>query len=181
MAKAAKVSKPKPRPVGRPSGYDPAFNELARKYCLLGATDADLASFFGVSEVTVNAWKNAHPDFLKSLNEGKHEADAKVADRLFNRALGYTHEAVKIFMPAGAAEPVYAKYTEQYPPDTTAAIFWLKNRQKAAWRDKQDFEHTGKDGGPIETKEANALDAILSRIAGIASRIGDEKPPGKPH
>jgi hypothetical protein len=42
---------------------------------------------------------------------------------------------VKIFMPAGAKKPVYAPYVEHVPPDTTAAIFWLKNRDPARWRD----------------------------------------------
>ena len=69
-------------------------------------------------------------------------SDLEVADKLYRRALGYSHEAVKIFMPAGSDEPVYASYTEHYPPDTTAAIFWLKNRSRAYWRDKQDHEHS---------------------------------------
>ena len=42
--------------------------------------------------------------------------------------------------------------TKHYPPDTTAAIFWLKNRQKSKWRDKQDHEISGPDGKPIETE-----------------------------
>jgi hypothetical protein len=48
---------------------------------------------------------------------------------------------VKIFMPAGRAEPVYAEYIEHVPPDTTAAIFWLKNRDPQHWRDTQQLEH----------------------------------------
>jgi hypothetical protein len=50
--------------------------------------------------------------------------------------------AVKIFMPAGAAAPVYAPYTEHYPPDTTAASLWLRNRQPSKWRDRQEVNHT---------------------------------------
>lgn len=133
---------------GRPSQFQERYVEEARKLALLGATDADLATFWGVSETTVNNWKQQHTEFLESLNAGKASADANVADRLYQRAMGYSNErAVKIFMPAGASAPVYAPYTEHYPPDTTAAIFWLKNRRKADWRDK--IEHTGEDGGPI--------------------------------
>jgi hypothetical protein len=52
---------------------------------------------------------------------------------------------VKIFLPYGSKEPVYAKYIEHYPPDPTAAIFWLKNRDPAHWRDAWQMEHvTGK-------------------------------------
>jgi hypothetical protein len=49
---------------------------------------------------------------------------------------------VKIFMPAGREKPVYAPYVEHVPPDTTAAIFWLKNRDPQHWRDVQNLEHT---------------------------------------
>ena len=56
------------------------------------------------------------------------------------RANGYTYDAVKIFMPAGAKKPVYAPYREHVPPDTTAAIFWLKNRDPAHWRDAWQLE-----------------------------------------
>jgi hypothetical protein len=51
------------------------------------------------------------------------------------------YEAVKIFMPAGRSEPVYAPYIEHVPPDTTAGIFWLKNRDPQHWRDSQQLEH----------------------------------------
>lgn len=176
MAKAAKVSKPKPRPVGRPSGYDPAWNDLARKYCLLGATDAELASFFEVSEVTINAWKNEHPDFLKSIKEGKEQADANVASRLYSRAMGYSHPEEKIFNEDGV--PLIVPTVKHYPPDAVSCIFWLKNRQRAKWRDAQEVEHKGK----VEV-DVNAREEIIGRIAGVASRVGVESPPftGKPH
>jgi hypothetical protein len=51
-------------------------------------------------------------------------------------------EAVKIFMPAGRSKPVYAPYTEHVPPDVTAGIFWMKNRDPAQWRDNQQIEHS---------------------------------------
>lgn len=114
---------------------------------MLGATDVELAGFFGVNPDTINAWKRKHPEFSVSIKQGREYADANVADRLYNRALGYSHESVKIFMPSGADEPVYAPFTEHYPPDTQAASLWLRNRQPAKWRDR--VEHTGADGGPI--------------------------------
>jgi hypothetical protein len=141
----------KPMGVGRPTSYRPEFAEQAAKLCRLGAKDAELANFFEVDESTINRWKAAHPEFCKSLKSGKAQADAEVADRLFRRAIGYEHEAVKVFMPAGATAPVYATYTERFPPDPTSMIFWLKNRRPDLWRDAHRQEHTGKDGGPIET------------------------------
>jgi hypothetical protein len=54
--------------------------------------------------------------------------------------VGYSYDAVKIFMPAGASKPVIVSYVEHVPPDTTAGIFWLKNRDPARWRDAWQIE-----------------------------------------
>lgn len=143
--KTAKARAPRRRPVskqGRPSSYRPEYAEQARKLCLLGATDADLARFFGVADATVDNWKQAHPDFLGSLKAGKEEADAKVAHSLYRRAIGYSHRAVKIFADPKTGAELQVPYLERYPPDTTAQIFWLKNRRPGEWRDKQQHEHS---------------------------------------
>lgn len=124
--------------MARPSSFREEYAGQAFQLCLLGATDKDLANFFGVSETTVNNWKDAHPEFLEALKEGKQQADAKVADSLFQRALGYEHPEVKVFLHNG--EPVLVPLTKHYPPDTTAAIFWLKNRRPDMWRDKRELD-----------------------------------------
>jgi hypothetical protein len=165
--------------TGRPSSFREEYSEQAFKLCLLGATDKQLADFFEVSEQTLNAWKKARPEFLESLKRGKDQADATVAQSLYRRALGYSHDAVKIFNDQG--KPLVVPHTEHYPPDTTACIFWLKNRQKDKWSDKQDHEVTGKDGGPIQTEDVSARELIAGRIAGIAERRGTEGGSGKPH
>jgi hypothetical protein len=72
--------------AGRPTLYREEYTEQALKLCRLGATDRELADFFDVSEQTINAWKDAHPEFLESLKDGKAKADAEVADKLFRRA-----------------------------------------------------------------------------------------------
>lgn len=148
--------------AGRPTEFKPEFVEQAQKLCLLGATDAQLGEFFDVSETTINNWKLAHPEFLESLRAGKRIADAEVAASLFNRAKGavyQTQQAFKVktvkFDDKGkrcseTEEVVTIPVTIVEPPDTTACAFWLKNRQPDDWRDKQDLEHTGKDGGPIQ-------------------------------
>lgn len=128
---------------GRPSKYRAEFAEQAYKFCLLGAKGDELARMFDVTPSTIDLWKTAHPEFSGSITRGMTTADAEVAERMYMRAMGYSHEAVKIFMPAGATQPVYAPYTEHYPPDTPAASLWLRNRQPAKWRDKQDVEHSG--------------------------------------
>ena len=113
---------------------------------LLGLIDQELADALGISHETLAAWKLSYPEFRESITRGKIEADGRVAEKLYHRACGYSHEAVKIFLPSGTSEPVYAPYTEHYPPDTTAALRWLQNRQPAKWRDRQQVDV----GGTIE-------------------------------
>ena len=73
------------------------------------------------------------------------DADNRVERSLYNRAIGYSYDAVKIFMPAGAKKPIYAPYVEHVPPSDVAMIFWLKNRDPANWRDAWQIENvTGK-------------------------------------
>jgi hypothetical protein len=147
--------------MGRPTLYREEFVEQVYKLALLGMTDAEMAEFFEVDERTLNRWKDSHPDFCQSMARGKQPADSNVAEKLYSRAIGYSHDAVKIFMPQGASEPVYAPYTEHYPPDTQAASLWLRNRQSAKWRDKQDHEHTGKDGKDLVPAELDTAKAAL--------------------
>lgn len=122
---------------GRPTKYKPEFDEQARKLCLLGATDQEIADFFDVDVRSIYRWKAEHDGFCQSLSAGKEVADERVRRSLYQRAVGYEQEEVKIFMPANAAAPVYAPYRAKIAPDTTAAIFWLKNRDPENWRDKQ--------------------------------------------
>ena len=70
-----------------------------------------------------------------------------MAERLYKRALGYEHPEVHVSNYQG--EITLTPLTKHYPPDTQAASLWLRNRQPKKWRDKQDLEHSGPDGGPI--------------------------------
>lgn len=121
---------------GRPTDYKEEYNEQAYNYCLLGATDAELAVFFGVCVATINNWKNDYPLFLESLKQGKEMADARVAKALFSRATGYSHEDVDIKMYEG--QIIETPTIKHYPPDATSMIFWLKNRQPEKWREKRE-------------------------------------------
>lgn len=124
-----------------PTRYRAEYAEQARKLCRLGATDVEIGDFLGVSDKTVRNWRSRHPAFAEAVRDGKQMADAEVADKLFRRATGYSHEAVKIFNAEGSA--LVVPYTEHYPPDTVACIFWLKNRRPDLWRDKQELAHSG--------------------------------------
>lgn len=144
LAEAMLTPAEKPKHAGgRPSWYRPEHPILAYKLALLGHTNAQMATVFSVSVGTIDRWCRDQPEFRKAIARGREEADADVAAGLYQRAKGYSHDAVKIFMPAGATEPVYAPYTEHYPPDTAAASLWLRNRQPKQWRDKTDVGISG--------------------------------------
>ena len=130
-----------------PSAYKAEYAEQARKMCALGATDAELGEFFGVSRSTVSAWKTRHSAFGDAVAAGKSDADDRVEKSLYQCAVGYSHPDVHISHYQG--EVTVTPITKHYPPNTTAAIFWLKNRRSAVWKEKVDHEHTGKDGGPV--------------------------------
>jgi hypothetical protein len=131
------TSKVNAMPAGRPTDFKKEYIEQAAKLCKLGATDLQIADFFGVNVVTIYRWKNTNQKFCNALKVAKEEADSQVERSLYQRALGFEHNAVKIFLPKGATEAVYVPYVEKVPPDTTACIFWLKNRKKEQWRDTQ--------------------------------------------
>jgi hypothetical protein len=138
----------KPNPVGRPSKYKPEYAELARKLCLMGATDARLAELLEVNQDTITEWKKVYPEFSVSIREGREIADAEVAASLYHRAKGYSHQEDDIKMFQGAI--IVTPTVKHYPPDTAAASLWLRNRQGGAWRDKVENVHTGVDGAPID-------------------------------
>jgi hypothetical protein len=136
---------------GRDSKYDPAMNEMARKLCLLGFIDAELAEFFGVCERTIQNWKTQFPAFLHSINEGKVVADAAVADSLYRRATGeevVVEKAIK--KDDGSYEAMRLK--QFVPGDVTAQRLWLLNRRKGNWRDKQETEISGKIYNVVERR-----------------------------
>lgn len=155
---------------GRPSEYRDEYAEQARKLAVLGATDQEIADFFEIDVRTVYRWKHDHEAFCQALKAGKEIADERVERSLYQKAIGYEQDEVKIFMPGGALEPVYAPFRAKIAADTTAAIFWLKNRRSQEWRDKQDHEHTGPNGGPIETSSKISLgDAPTEVLQYLAS------------
>jgi hypothetical protein len=123
---------------GRPTLYQERYAEEGRKLCELGATDAQMADFWGVHENTVLNWRKAYPEFAREVRLGKIWADAQVAEALYRRGIGYSHPAVKIMQHEG--KPVVVEYTRHFPPDPQACIFWLKNRQPELLKDVKSRE-----------------------------------------
>jgi predicted transcriptional regulator len=120
------------------SKYHQEFDDWARKFCQLGATDSDLAEFFEVSESTINLWKLKYPSFSESIKTGKMIADAEVVDKLYQKAIGYSHPETHVSCYQG--EIILTELTKHYPPDTPAAKYWLNNRRPDRWRNRVEVK-----------------------------------------
>ncbi len=142
---------------GRPSKFDTVDLKQVEILTKAGWTDVQMAEFFGVCKKTWDNWKAKNAEFLHTLKDWKAEADHKVERSLYERACGYETTEERI---VGTGEDARVlESTKQWPPDTTAIIFWLKNRNRAEWRDKQDHELTGKDGAPLQQQTVVVLPA----------------------
>ncbi len=124
--------------------YKEEFAMVAFELALLGFGDARIAKSLCVPNSHIKKWCEAHENFRASLRSGKDIADGKVAHSLYQRAVGYSHEESKVhFDKAGNASVLdVMKY---YPPDTAAAQFWLKLRQKELWKEENDLNLTLND------------------------------------
>lgn len=161
---------------GRPTEYKLQYCERAAELCASGSTDFEIAEELGVHVSTLYRWQKAHPEFRESLLAGKEASDERVVRSLYHRAVGYSYHAVKIMQDKGA--PVVVPYVEHVPPDVGAASLWLTNRQGDTWRSKQTLEHTGKDGAPIDFRNAdNLTDEQLAAIA-LSGRPAPAEPTG---
>lgn len=159
---------------GRPSEYDPAMNDQARKLALLGLTDAEIAEFFGVAVSTFYLWKERHPAFSEAVNAGGVQADAEVAASLYRRAMGevvYVERRVK--NDDGQHEII--RLSQRVPADPGAAKLWLTNRQPTKWRDKQAVEVTNPDGS-LAPKPLDASKLSTAALREIMGALNDQAP-----
>ena len=119
--------------IGRPTLFDPEMCEQAHNYCLLGATNDELAEFFDVSPSTIDRWIAERTDFRDAVRSGRVAADARVARGLYARAIGYDRTFERTVVIGSEVKPVTS--TVHYPPNVQACIFWLRNRRRRTWSD----------------------------------------------
>jgi len=156
---------------GRPSGFDPRFVPIAQTMCAMGATDGDLADAFGVTTTTIQNWQAKYPEFKAAVAHGKAEVfDPKVERALAQRAIGYSVDVEEVKITKDGDEIRY-EVRKHYPPDTTACIFWLKNRNPEAWRDVYDHNHKGK----LDVEKPS--EQLLAEIRAEAEELGLLKGP----
>ncbi len=155
---------------GRPTKYEGLDLEQVEVLAREGWTDSQMAAFFGVAESTWHLWKTKHTKFSESLRSWKEFADEKVERSLYERACGYTHKEEKVFCSLGEIKT--HETLKHYPPDSTAMIYWLKNRQPEKWRDKQQVDNISSDGSmtPETTININKED-IMEAIGKLKDEI----------
>lgn len=106
-----------------------------------GLTDEQVAYNMGINKATLYRWKEKYCDICDALKRGKEVVDRQVENALLKRALGYEYtETTREYIPELDEMKTTKKVTKQVAPDTTAQIFWLKNRKPDKWRDKQEYE-----------------------------------------
>jgi len=151
-----------------------------------GLTDKQIAKNLGIGIRTFYEYKNNYPQFLQSLKRGKEVIDFEVENALLKRALGYEYDEVtkeRILKKDEKGAPlvnihgvpiyemvVTKKVTKQVAPDTTAQIFWLKNRKPQEWRDKQEVTHGGNITLNNPYKDLSTEE--LKRIAALGDKDG---------
>jgi len=131
--------------MGRPSKYETQVKphlELIACWARCGDTDTVIAEKLGIATSTYCDYKTRFSEFSEVLKRGKEIIDCEVENSLLKRALGYEYEEVTREVVAGV-ERVVKTTIKQVVPDVTAQIFWLKNRQRDKWRDRQEVEHSG--------------------------------------
>jgi len=163
MAKKATKNKP----PGRPTKYRTDF--IARVLRMEGLTHADMAKNLGIALSSFNAYRNMYVAFSDAIKETDTKTDNIVQSALFKRATGYSCPDTKaqwIFDKDGGGHWEYADLVKHYPPDSTALIFWLKNRDPDKWRDKHDIEHAGNIGlHPVQKQLDRLSDEQVFAIA----------------
>jgi hypothetical protein len=162
---------------GRKSVYTPRLAAVARKCCERGLTDFEIADVLDVSPATLYRWKLQYPNFARVFKLGKAAADDRVERSLYSRAIGYDYLAEKAAMTRHGQRTM--RYRAHIPPDTAAAVWYLKNRRPDRWRDSFRHEHTASPYDAIEdpaelrallTKQAQQLGLIAPPIIDITPK-----------
>jgi transposase len=137
--------------MARPSKYESHVKNkliLVEAWARDGLIDEQIAHNLGVAYSTFREYVKKYPALSAALKKGKEVVDIEVENALLKRALGYrykevTKELVKDLETGEMKLKVTKEVIKEVQPDTTAQIFWLKNRKPAEWRDKQQIEHSG--------------------------------------
>lgn len=123
-------------------------DDWAWSLALKGATDQDVADAFGVTRRTILRWRKQYPSFNKAYQHGKYVADTKVKKSLYDRAIGFEYtekeSTIDIDPKTGEQKPVRVRtITKRAVPDTMAIMYWLNNRSRGEFSQKQEIALAG--------------------------------------
>ena len=110
-----------------------------------GLIDKQVAKNMGVADSTLRGWKRRFPEIAEALRKGKEVVDREVENALYKRALGYWVTETETTTYSDGTTKTTEK-RRHIVPDTTAQIFWLKNRKPDQWREKNDLTLTPSNG-----------------------------------
>lgn len=127
-----------------------------------GLTDKQVAHNMNIAESTLHEWKKKYSVLSESLKRGKEVVDRQVENALLKRALGYEFKETTQELTEDGMR-VTKVITKQQAPDTTAQIFWLKNRKPGEWRDKKETEVSG--NMTVSNPFANLSEEELRKLA----------------
>lgn len=128
-----------------------------------GLTNEQIAHNIGIRSKTLYEWINRFSEIGNALKKGKEVVDIEVENSLLKRALGYTYEETTKELSKETGQLVVTKVvTKQVIPDTTAMIYWLKNRKPKEWRDKPIVDT---DMSTMINSMNTLTQAMLSNIA----------------
>ena len=135
-----------------------------------GLTDEQIANNIGIKRQTLYTWKNKYDDISDALKRGKEIVDIEVENAMFKSAIGFEYDEevlVKVRKPNGEEEIKIKKFKRYAQPNTTAQIFWLKNRKPTEWRDRKETEISGNiSTNPMSELTADELRAIIAKDEG---------------
>lgn len=132
-------------PIGRKGKFEEWLTEdgLTRLtgWARDGLTDEQIAANIGINRCTLYDWIKRYDNISNAIKKGKEPVDTQVENALLRRALGYDYEETITEVEdlgGGKTKKHVRRVTKHVPPDTTAQIFWLKNRKPKQWRDKME-------------------------------------------
>lgn len=140
-----------------------------------GLTDEQLAKKMEISTATLYNYKRDYLEILEALKRGKDIVDVEVENALLKRAKGYKYNEITQELTKnedGEMELAVTKVvTKEVIPDTTAQIFWLKNRRPDMWRDKKDVAVEGQlsTGSPYDGLTVEELRALAKECENKSS------------
>lgn len=123
----------------------------------------------GITDSTFYEWKKKYSDISEALKEGKDAVDRQVENALLKSALGYKYDEVTEERRDDMLVVTKVVHKE-VQPNTTAQIFWLKNRKRAEWRDRVENAITGADGGAVKVETLTDAD-VDARIKELESKL----------